>query len=204
MQVIVRRDEIDRTMGFFPDEIQKADLRHGDHVFYYPAKVVHSTEMRLYSHHGIYDKDSDRVIHFDWKDHSWMPEWLLTGKNYARCSQCQDSKFGVRKSCLSCFMHGERRPLHRCEYGQGRRDVLFHDAGSRSTQPGDPPELVLKRARDAYDDNVMNRPNGQWNGPWTLAKNCESFAYYCKTGISSKGKQMKRALVLAPLAAIVA
>ncbi|KAL5568142.1 hypothetical protein UlMin_024717 [Ulmus minor] len=153
-------------MGLISNEISPDMLQPGDHIYAY--RMVH-----IYSHHGIY-VGNDRVIHYNGPD----PEKIqsVSGSNYTRCGKCgylpTSKSQGVVISCLDCFLNGHR--LFRFEYEASSLQFLVQTSGSCSTRPCDKPEVVVQRATD-----LLNKGFGNYD---LFKNNCESFAFYCKTG----------------------
>ncbi|KAL5568149.1 hypothetical protein UlMin_024724 [Ulmus minor] len=143
-------------------------LRQGDHIYCF--RNAHT-----YSHHGIY-VDDNRVIHFT----RTQQDSTQSSSNYQACRICgfqPETQGGVVKSCLDCFLKGQR--LFLFKYNVSSRVFKENKSGTCSTTSCDPPDIVVRRAT-----KMLN--NGQLGfGEYDLMKNnCEHFARFCKTGES--------------------
>ncbi|XP_024021356.1 lecithin retinol acyltransferase isoform X1 [Morus notabilis] len=144
-------------------EIDRSMLIPGDHIYTYRWGYI-------YSHHGIY-VGGDRVVHFK------MANLLLVPSNRPRCKNCGYDRRAqladaVVKTCLDCFLKGDR--LFRFEYEVNGLYYMLKNPGSCTTNKCDPADVVINRAR-----NACIKGFGKYD---LVENNCESFAFYCKTG----------------------
>ncbi|XP_039160382.1 uncharacterized protein LOC120289493 [Eucalyptus grandis] len=165
-------------MGVLSNEIKRDQLKPGDHIYSW-------RHFYLYSHHGIY-VGKGKVIHFTrGAGHEIGRGTVLDRIISSSCpsppvgTQCricgdQSRLDGVISSCIDCFLSGGN--LYLFEYGVSR---AFHLASARggtcTLAKSDPAEDVLHRA--FY---LLQNGFGGYN---LFKKNCEDFAFYCKTGL---------------------
>lgn len=112
-----------------------------------------------------------RVIHYT----RTQPRMMERDSNL-RCGNCGYElrmRRGVVKTCLDCFLKGHR--LFRCEYQISALHFMFKRSGTCSTGSYDPPDVVIGRANDTLKGNQFGKYD-------LFDNNCESFAFYCKTG----------------------
>lgn len=160
-------------LAFQTMKINEGELRAGDHI--YTDRNQHT-----YYHHGIFIGD-DRVIHFTKvsSKHPAVPEEKCD--HYSDTTK--DSNSGVRKCCVKCFL--QRGTLYRFEYDEGFWAML---RATRSATHCTRLESVLRRATNELQ-------NDSFRGYSLILKNCETFAYFCKTGVKFHlSKQVLRTL----------
>ncbi|KAG0615551.1 hypothetical protein M758_5G050300 [Ceratodon purpureus] len=180
-----------------PKKIQEGELQPGDHI-------CTDRNLTSYYHHGIY-MGKNRVIHFSKVSESNPPGEL--DKCHHGEDTTKDEPWGVRKCCLECFVR--RKPgwsihphsLYIIKYGKRLTPVSLIDSGA-SHRKALPAEEVLRNAAEMLDNEklkhemlekgekgeyeklVSEEPEKKCFGTYYLVlKNCETFAFYCKTGI---------------------
>ncbi|GLJ17307.1 hypothetical protein SUGI_0300500 [Cryptomeria japonica] len=151
--------------------LSRSEILPWDHIY---------TWSGTYQRHGIYIGE-ELVIHFQ----NSLEGTILASSThpFCPCSVCgyPGGMSGVVLTCLDCFV--------------GKGDIYRHEYG---VKPGlsrsatcDPPEIVIRRARDLLKDLF-----GTYN---LFRSNCEHFAIFCKTGRympASQGGQVDWALDL--------
>ena len=167
-------------MAARPEKIPKESVEEGDHIYTDRNK-------KTYYHHGIYIGD-DKVIHFS-KVSSRRPPREKDKCNHYPGETTTDAIRGVRMCCLRCFVRN--RSLYRMKYDGGIWALV------RTTQSATKSEAavqVVAHAKQMLTDDDF----GEYN---LLTNNCESFAYYCKTGVRDHiSKQVLRAIFIALIA----
>ncbi|XP_058099612.1 protein LEAD-SENSITIVE 1-like [Magnolia sinica] len=121
---------------------------------------------------GIYMGDN-KVIHFN----AATGQKIESGGFYRHCDKSGAGKSktsnGLTLSCLDCFLDGDQ--LYIYEYSVSWIPFVYGVGGKTcSMAKSDLPEVVLRRANE-----WLNNGFGQYN---FILNNCESFAFYCKTG----------------------
>lgn len=155
--------------------VEPSELRIGDQVY--------TDRMRkTYDHHGIYVGD-DRVIHFSRISPKKGSKYVCThGVDDVPFPTTTDNTSAVRKSCVSCFrrMQKKRHSLYRYEYDGGVFAMLrVHSSRTRAQDA----HVVVERAYKSLCDQDFGEYDLFFN-------NCETFAFYCKTGKKRISKQV--------------
>ena len=155
--------------------VEPSELRRGDQIY--------TDRMRkTYDHHGIYVGD-DRVIHFSRISPKKGSKYICThGLDDVPFPTTTDNTSAVRKSCVSCFrrMQKKRHQLYRYEYDGGFWAMLrVHSSRTHAQHP----DVVVERAYKSLCDQDF----GEYN---LILNNCETFAFYCKTGKKRISKQV--------------
>ncbi|KAG0568784.1 hypothetical protein M758_6G041600 [Ceratodon purpureus] len=171
-------------LGFHTMKIKEEELLAGDHI--YTDRNQHT-----YYHHGIFIGD-DRVIHFTKvsSDYPAVPE----EKCDHHSNTTRDTESGVRMSCvLKCFLQ-PGHSLYRFVYDEGLLAIV---RSTRSARHCTRVESVLRRANEELEEDTFG-------GSSLILKNCETFAYFCKTGVKFHlSKQVLRSLGFLVLAAAI-
>lgn len=163
--------QIKRLGSLSPKRIlHRDDLQPGDHI-------CTDRNKKIYYHHGIYVGDG-QVIHFT----------KVTARRHARgkdlCDHIEGKvdatahpTRGVRLICLDCFLRSHS--LNRVEYGLRvpvtSSPINYSPETSKDEKLWDDAETVVKRAWEKLEKNDFGGYNLWW-------RNCETFAYFCKTG----------------------
>ncbi|GLJ17308.1 hypothetical protein SUGI_0300510 [Cryptomeria japonica] len=146
--------------------LSRSEILPGDHIY---------TSRGAYDHHGIYIGEN-RVIHF--QNSVEGTSFASSTHPFGPCSVCgyHSGMSGVVLTCLDCFLHAGN--ICRYEYGVKPGLSTFLPASPErkwcTAVSCDPPEIVIRRARDLLKDGF-----GTYNLLWN---NCEHFAIFCKTG----------------------
>ncbi|XP_058099931.1 protein LEAD-SENSITIVE 1-like [Magnolia sinica] len=145
--------------------LSMSNSKPGDHIYAW-------RNIQIYAHHGIYMGDN-KVIHFN----AATGQKIESGGCYRHCDKCGAGKNkttnGLILSCLDCFLDGDQ--LYIYEYSVSWIPFVFGVGGKTcSMAKSDPLEVVLRRANECLNNGFR-----QYN---FILNNCESFAFYCKTG----------------------
>ena len=145
-------DDSKRRAGLFTHGVNEWDLKPGDHIYVYRAAG-------LYSHHGIYTgEDEHEVIHF-----STMPD-----DNGIQICGCTLEKF------LTDPFTGRKSQLRLTPYDEDLISKLVKRSGTAHCIKSRPAADVIATAK-----YYLEHP---WHEYGLFFNNCESFAFYCKTG----------------------
>ncbi|KAI5342125.1 hypothetical protein L3X38_010000 [Prunus dulcis] len=144
------------------------ELQPGNHIYSY-------RKGHTYFHHGIYVGEG-WVIHFTATD-----EPITTSSTEPRCRSCghdPNTKRGVLKTCVDCFLKGHG--LLRFEYNVSLGRFILKQKGTCSTETCYPSDKIVRLATEIFKkDEVDGTGFGEYN---LFNNNCENFASYCKTG----------------------
>ncbi|KAL6288702.1 hypothetical protein ACE6H2_006213 [Prunus campanulata] len=155
-------------MSLLSNRISREELQPGDHIYSY-------RKGHTFSHHGIYVGEG-WVIHFTATD-----EPVTTSSTEPRCRSCghdPNTKRGVLKTCVDCFLKGHG--LLRFEYEVSHSHFIRKQKGTCSTGSCYPSDETVRLATEIFKkDEVDGTGFGEYN---FLSNNCETFAIYCKTG----------------------
>ncbi|KAL5835364.1 hypothetical protein ACOSQ4_014861 [Xanthoceras sorbifolium] len=150
--------------------VTRSELKPGDHIYTERAGYV-------YFHHGIYVGE-DMVIHFlpDPKKKGILSSSAASSslQGSGRCPKCghsPDRDGGIVKTCLDCFLDGNSIRVFR--YGVTHIPLRYC-----SRKNSKPPDQVVECAIHLFEQNGF----GEYR---LVVNNCEHFASFCKTGISS-------------------
>ncbi|KAF4404222.1 hypothetical protein G4B88_014678 [Cannabis sativa] len=132
----------------------------------------------------------DRVIHFT-RTKTKKVNLIRTVFGREPCGECgykPDEGKGVVKSCVECFLDDHR--LFRFEYNVGISERILKKSGTCSVASSDMAKKVTERAKD-----MLNSDN-QFGEYHLIDNNCESFAFYCTTGLrmTMQGNAFKDAI----------
>ena len=167
-------------LGIRSRKISPSQLCIGDHITSDRGK-------HTYHHHGIF-LGNDRVAHFTRTSRSGTKYKCYHGRDTDKLPVSTDNTTELRLTCLKCFMRGHH--LYRYDHDRGFSAVLTGGC----TRPSSEPEVdkVLERAWDLLR-------SGKWQRYNLLYNNCETFAYYCKTGTFRSTQAANGMLKLASL-----
>lgn len=174
-------DDSNQRVGWVSHAISEEDLRPGDHIYCHRIG---------YSHHGIYIGEKDcEVIHFAGDGRGFV-RWdpiVLPGVGInaepPKVPKIKNPKASakIRKCTLQEFLNGSQ--LRLVAYGESEFSKIYKYAPAGHIVKSDKPEVVIRRAK-YYLDNPQ-----KWEDYNLLFNNCESFACYCKTGITHLNAQ---------------
>lgn len=168
-------------------KIGRHELNPGDHI-YAPRYGG------IYAHHGIYVGD-EMVIHYTENAENKTGSFFssvssVSSHSSHRCPKCGDQSkaSGVISSCLDCFLSGCE--LYLFEYGVSRFTNLLNPGGTCTCAQSDPADRVVDRAK-----SLLKNGFGAYN---LFFKNCENFAFFCKTGRVVLSGQVAEGLLPVP------
>ena len=151
-------DDSKRRAGFCNHTVYEEDLMPGDHIYSYRCFGV-------YSHHGIYTgENGQEVIHFSGTDKKSKTTAV------------------VQASTLEKFLYEDgiiirgATQLRLVSYGEHFLTKFLKRNGTAHCIESKPAYEVLKKAK-----HYLRYP-GHWDEYDLLDNNCESFAFFCKTG----------------------
>lgn len=162
-----KHDDSSQRAGLVFHDVSEKDLKPGDHIYCY--RIFFS-----YSHHGIYiGKEGCEVIHF-------APPAAASDRKFTN----QKSSARIRSCTLSEFCGTDTLRL----VGYDQPLLLKHLKRRESSRciESDPPDTVIARA-----EYYLNHPN-KWDEYNLITNNCETFAFYCKTGLIDMNGQGNR------------
>lgn len=169
-------DDSSKRAGLIFHDVSRSDLKPGDHIYCYRSGMI-------YSHHGIYIGERDcEVIHFD------APYGKKKSKKTAMIMSCS----------LSSFLNGNQ--LRLVSYDEPSLFKVLKKSESSHCVESRPAEDVIYTAK-----YYLNNPH-MWDDYSTYSNNCESFAFYCKTGLpdfTGQGVRLKGLLIPVAIAADV-
>lgn len=138
--------------------------------------------------------EDDRVIHYSIAESDDKAAGEPSSDEAGGCRVCgfrRKVQRGVVKSCLDCFLNGPHK-LFRFDYGVSSAHFCTRRSGSCSLSQCDNPEIVVQRTTQTLDDN-NNEGKFVENDNNIVYNNCDidqSFAVYCKTGLSLRGQAL--------------
>ena len=155
-------DDSSQRAGIIFHDVRRRDLKPGDHIYCYRHGMI-------YSHHGIYIGERDcQVIHFD------APYGETKSKYSAMIRSCS----------LSSFLKGDQ--LRLVSYDEPFLLKAVKKSESCHCIKSRPAAEVISTAK-----HLLKNPH-KWDEYNVVDNNCESFAYYCKTGLSNYSGQGSR------------
>ena len=154
-------DDSKKRAGLIIHDVSRSELKRGDHIYIYRCGGV-------YSHHGIFTGEygDDAVIHFS-----------ASGKSCSFGSKALKSNYLVQSCSLTDFTDESSFNICLVKYDVNILEKILKRQGTTHCFESSEPDCVIERAQH-YRDNPI-----EWDDYNVLFNNCESFAFYCKTGL---------------------
>ncbi|KAK6916782.1 LRAT domain [Dillenia turbinata] len=176
-QTMIARDMLKPGSHREQTMIARDMLEPGDHIYRYGKGSS-------YTHHGIF-LGEEMVIHYTRTEPAGREVISTISSSSSnrnsdsnpcpKCNYKSDLHRGVVKTCLDCFLSG-RNHIYLYKYGLPKLQMLFGPNPGGTTVHSKPPSEVLDFAFQLLEKKGF--------GNYSLfLKNCEDFAYYCKTGV---------------------
>ena len=188
-------DSLDRV-GYISHAVSEEDLKPGDHIYCHRS---------IYTHHGIYIGEPDcQVIHAVGRDYDSFMKLSQSQQSYKDEKTLQEKLAKLKEENASSIeINKIKMKLQQLRDIRVKSDTLFEFCNGdlvrlvayNCTNPiktnqakhmvkAMPPEETIKLAK-----HFLNNPE-EWPQFHIINWNCETFACFCKTGLSNIASQL--------------